>query len=385
LNKRDPGFASKHTPISRQLKDAGYETAISGKWHLPGHAGEEAWGFDEYSLLGGYFRPFEGEITWDGLWFSWSKASHTFYDTAVIGKNPGLYPALYWHGAVVENGELLPSGPDTFAPDQNQAFALDFLRREREAPFFLYYPMVLPHDPWLGAPDPDNPGARTSAGFLPLITRLEYYLDELISTLKEEGLWDNTVIIFTADNATLGNGKGSCSELGVRVPLIVAGGPVNGRGQSDALVDFTDIYPTLLELAGIDASPTGDRPGLSFLPALIGEDHEGKEFIFSYLDMERTVRNREYMMDGSGGIWECSSDGNLLNYQALEEGAEAKAIREELQHVANAYPLPSPNEFSKERMQKADRRQAEPGHHWTTFRAWEAGEAWKENPRRFKE
>ena len=394
LSKPDRDFASRHKPIPRVLKEAGYETAISGKWHLPGNAGEEAWGLDEYSLLGGYFRPFDGDITWNGLWFSWSKASHTFYDTAVIGQNRGKYPALYWHGAVVENGELLPSGPDVFAPDQCQAFALDFISRERSGPFFLYYPMVLPHDPFLGAPDPDRPGERTGPGFLSLLERVEYYLDELVGTLKEEGLWENTILVFTGDNATLANGKGSCSELGVRVPLVVAGGPVSARGVSDALVDFTDIYPTIMEMAGLDPEILDGLDGQSFYPALQGkvhaakkgpgQDYPGKEYIFSYLDLQRTVRNRDYMMDGTGGIWKCSPNGNILDYEPMEEGPETEKIRAELLRIAENYPLPTEKHFRKERLDQSNRPSAEqwPSHHSTTLHAWKKGNAWIDNERR---
>ncbi len=382
LSRPARDFASQHIPIPKMLKDAGYETAIAGKWHLPGNAGEEAWGLDEYSLLGGYFRPFDGDITWDGLWFSWSEASFTFYDTAVIGQNPGKYPALYWHGAVVENGKLLPSGPNTFAPDLCQEFALDYVKRERDKPFFLYYPMVLPHDPWLGAPDPENPGERTELGFLSLLERVEYYVNELVVTLKEEGLWDNTIIIFTGDNATLSNGKGSCSELGVREPLILAGGPIKGRGSSDALVDFTDLYPTILAMAGLDPENVKGLDGQSFTPALEGKAYAGKDHIFSYLDLERTIRTREYMMDGRGGIWKCSENGNLLDYEPLEEGPETEKIRAELMQYMEAYPLPTEEVFGKKRMDQVQPKQPWPSHHNTTMAAWKNGNAWMDNERR---
>ena len=382
LSQYDPNFAMLHKPLSKVLKQHGYETAISGKWHLPGNAGQDEYGLDEYSLLGGYFRPFEKSIVWEGLWFSWTAASKTFYDKAVIGRNRGRYPALYWNGCVVENGKLLPSDSNTYAPDLCQEFALDFIKRKRDDPFFLYYPMVLPHDPWFGTPDTEKPGSRTEPGFSAQIKRVEYYVDELVQTLREEDIYKNTIVILTADNATLANGKGSCSELGVRVPLIVFGGPVKTRGITDVLVDFSDIYPTVMEVAGIDASGMKDLDGVSFAPLLVEDAFEGKEYIFSFLDLERTIRTRDYMMDGSGGIWKCDASGNLLDYVPMEESAETEQIRSELVKIVEQYPLPSEADFGKDRIESARRNYIWPSHHPTTLAAFRNGDEWMHNERR---
>lgn len=385
LSRHDPDFAKKHSPFPKVLKDAGYETAISGKWHLPGDAGQEEYGLDEYSLLGGYFRPFEEPVVWEGLWFSWTEASKTFYDKAEIGRNRGKYPALYWNGCVVENGELLPSDSLTYAPDLCQDFALDFITRERGNPFFLYYPIVLPHDPWFGAPDPENPGSRTEPGFPSQIVRMEYYVNELVQTLKQKGLYENTIVFLTADNATLGNGKGSCSELGVRVPLIVFGGAVKARGVSENLVDFSDMYPTVLEMAGIENYENEGRDGVSFGPVLKDQSFTGRDFIFSYLDMERCVRTKEYMMDGIGGIWKCSSNGNLLDYKPQPEGPETELIREKLLGLIEGYKLPDEGEFSRERIESATNPYPWPSLHPTTLFAFKNGDEWMNNPRRIRE
>ncbi|WP_299548081.1 sulfatase-like hydrolase/transferase [Seonamhaeicola sp.] len=385
LNTNDPNFAKKHTPMSKVLKDVGYETAISGKWHLPGHAGQEAYGLDAYSLLGGYFRPFEGDVVWDGLWFSWSQASKTFHDKAVIGSKRGQYPALYWNGCVIENGKLQPSDATTFAPDICQKFALDFVTRKRDKPFFLYYPMVLPHDPWFGTPDSSSPTGRTEPGFNEQIKRLEYYVDELIQTLKDADIYDNTIVFFTADNATLANGKGTCSELGVRVPLIVFGGPIKHRDVSDVMIDFTDMYPTVLEMAGIDVSHMKSLDGKSFKPVLEQKAYEGKGYVFSFLDMQRTVRTKDYMMDGSGGIWKCAPSGNLLDYKPLEESENTKEIRVSLEKLIEPYTLPTADQFGENRIQRATKKYVWPSLEWTTLEAFKNGDNWMYNDRRKRE
>lgn len=382
LSRTDNDFAKQHKPFSKVLKDNGYETAISGKWHLPGNAGQEEYGFDEYSLLGGYFRPFEGDVVWDGLWFSWKNAAETFRDKAIIGKNNQKYPALYWNGCVVDNGKLLPSDENTFAPDLNQEFALEYISRKREKPFFLYYPMVLPHDPWLGTPVPGKPGVRTEPGIGPLVTRVDYYVNELVNALKEKGLYENTVVFLTADNATLANGKGTCSELGVRVPLIIFGGPVKAKGVSEVMVDFADMYPTVLEVAGINPNQVEELDGVSFEPVLADKEFKGKDFLFSFLDWERTVRNKEYMMDGSGGIYKCSPSGNILDYKSLPEDEKTQAIRTNFLNNIEKYKLPSTDDFSEERLESAKNNIAWKTHNPTTVKAVKNGDNWVNDERR---
>ncbi|MFC2113469.1 sulfatase-like hydrolase/transferase [Bacteroidota bacterium] len=382
LRRRDPDFASNHVPISKVLKDNGYETAVSGKWHLPGSPRQEEYGMDEYSLLGGYFGGGGLEHTHEGYWFSWSDAGKNIYDSAVIGQNRGLSAALYWWGPVIENDELLPSDSNTYAPDLCQDFAIDFIARERDKPFFLYYPVVLPHDPWFQTPDPENPGQRTEQGFDSQLRYVEYYLDELVNTLKENDLYENTVILFTADNATLQNGKGSCSEFGVRVPLVVFGGPVKARGVSDVLVDLTDMYPTISELAGVDVDSMENLDGKSLKPLLDGEQFTGKEYIFSYVDLEQTVRTKEYMMDGSGGIWKCAESGNLLDYTPMEENAKTEQIRSELMAIISQYPPPTVEEFGERRFERVKPDYPWKEHHPTTLDAYLAGDTWMFHPRR---
>lgn len=384
VNTRNDNFAVDHKPISKVLKENGYETAISGKWHLSGFADDEAWGWDEYSLQGCYYHP-KDDIVWDGLWFSWTKPAYTFPETAIIGKNNAKYPAMYWNGAVVENGKLLPSDATTYAPALCQKFSIDFIKRDHKNPFFLYYPIVLPHDPWMGTPDPNNPGQRTNPGFNSLIKQVEIYIDELISTLKKTGAYENSIVILTADNATLRNGKGNCSELGVRVPLIIAGGKLKKKGITNYLVDFSDFYPTIMDIAGIKAPKEPDLNGVSFYPLLEGKNQKEKEYIFSYLDMERTVRNKNYMMDGSGGIWECAADGNILDYAAMPENDATKKIRSEFMSIIEKYPLPTVEIFGKKKIEESTNKHKWPSPHPSMVKAISEQDEWMNNPRRLEE
>lgn len=340
LRGAENNFASQHKPISKTLKEHDYITGISGKWHLPGSVGQLEYGWDEYSMLGGYIGQPEEDTIWDGPWFSWDDCTTYFHDKAIIGKNQQKYPSLHWNGAVIENGKLLPSDENTFAPALNQAFALDFIRRHKDKPFYLYYPCVLPHKPWVKVPA-GKPGMPAQ------VLHAESYLYQIVDTLKTEGIYDNTIVFFTADNATQGYGKGTTSEIGVRVPLIVFGGPVKARGTTKAMVDFADMYPTQLEYAGIDPATIPGLDGKSFKAILDGKSTSGKELLFSYNDAFRTVRSEDYMMDGSGGIWRCAPSRNPIDYKPLPINPESEEIREKFLKRIENYPQPKQEDFKK--------------------------------------
>lgn len=361
-------FAALHKPVSKVMQENGYRTGITGKWHLPGYVYEPDYGWDEWSMLGGYIGPNNLNVVWDGPWFEWGSCTEYVHEKAVIRQNKRKYPSLHWNGCVIENGKLLPSDAETYAPDLNQQFALDFIERNRERPFYLYYPCVLPHRPWMKTPE-GLPGMESNVRIG--IT----YLEQLVNKLKETGLYDNTIVFFTADNATQGYGKAVTSELGVRVPLIVFGGPIKARGVTKALVDFADMYPTTLALAGIDPATVSGLDGQSFKPVLDGEATAGKPFIFSYNDAFRTVRTRSHMMDGSGGIWKCVPSGNILDYNNITKRPEANQVREELLGLIERYPAPAQDQFKKP-LYKRGKPPKWPTTDFATMRYLKIGDQW---------
>ena len=122
------------------------------------------------------------------------------------------------------------------------------------------------------------------------------------------------------------------------------------------MVDFADMYPTLLDYAGVDSKTITGLDGKSFFPLLEVKPFKRKEYIFSYLEMERTVRSKGYMMDGSGGIWRCSSNGNILDYEAVAESDETWKIRTEFMNYIKQFPIPTVEKFDKARIEKATRK-----------------------------
>lgn len=166
------------------LQAAGYETAIVGKWQLGGdHDQIKAFGWDEYCMLNGT-RPIDPK----------AKPYRN-------GKE------RYWQArGVIANGEYYQTEKD-YGPDMVNEYAVDFIKRERDKPFFLYYPMILPHSPW--TPTPDSKGGAKSGE---KICEVQYFKDNIeyidvlvgrvVQALEEAGVRENTIIMFTGDNGS---------------------------------------------------------------------------------------------------------------------------------------------------------------------------------------
>ncbi len=202
-----------------------------------------------------------------------------------------------------------------YAPDRINQAALDFVRENRDRPFFLYYPTVIPHLALhvpedsvreyaaLGWEDP--PFARPRGGYTPhftpraayaaMITRLDTYVGRILDLLEELGLEESTLVVFTSDNGTthlkeevdydffesvrpLRGLKGSLYEGGVRVPLIVRWpGKIRAGSVSDFRTGFEDWLPTLQELAG--GEPV-ESDGASLAGLLQGGAPPEREYLY---------------------------------------------------------------------------------------------------------
>jgi arylsulfatase A-like enzyme len=301
--KGEKGYvlSDDHLIFAQPLKKAGYATAICGKWQLAGTREEH--GFDE--------------------WCMW-EATEAF-DGPVEGKPPkGRLPgraARYWHPAIVRNGVQLDTSDNDYGPNIFTDFALDFAERHKDEPFLVYYPMVLPHltwdfdaNPqvlgWVAPPELDEKGRWTSRKSEPTLKANVEYIDHLVGRIAKQleklGLRDNTIIMLTADNGTAGYGKNQLpQEKGPRVTMVVnCPGIVKPIGASDALVDFTDIMATLVDLSGASLPDGYVADGRSFAPILRGEKKHVREWIFTYLRDKRFLRDTRWLLDGEGVFWD---------------------------------------------------------------------------------
>ena len=180
--------------------------------------------------------------------------------------------------------------------------------------------MCLPHatfdferkkNGYVAPPLLDETGAVRKGKGAPTLEADVQYIDHLVGRIvqhqEKEGLREQTVILFTGDNGTAGYGKGRVEvERGRRVPLIVNGpGLIKPIGASDELVDFSDVLPTVAGLAGISLPKDYVIDGHSFAPLLAGQPYTGREWIFSYLGNKRMLRDKRWLLDGKGQLFDC--------------------------------------------------------------------------------
>lgn len=332
-------FLNQFTTLGTMMKAAGYQTAITGKWQLPGTAAEG--GFDEYCLWEDY-DGFDGPVE---------------DETMVL---PGR-SARYWHPSIVQNGKPIPTGSDDYGPDYFADFIQDYTSRHRDVPFFIYYPMCLPHASWdfernqhsyLPTPKIDDQGNRIPGEQTPPSLRANVeYIDALVgrieANLKRQGLLENTIILFTGDNGTDGYGKGNLwQERGPRVPFIAYGpGHVKPRGARPELIDFSDVLPTLADLADHPLPDPQTVDGESFEWVLAGTPGTPRSFIFAPYGTHKMVRTEQWLLDGEDRLWFCGDHRDEVGYLNMTDRKKPAAIAafRQLQEIADRYPLPPPD------------------------------------------
>ncbi|QDT63745.1 sulfatase-like hydrolase/transferase [Calycomorphotria hydatis] len=257
-------FDPNTVTLADRFHAGGYHTAIVGKWHLglesPNTPNER--GFD-------HFHGFLGDMMDDYY-------HHRRHDINYMRLNEEVID------------------PEGHATDLFTDWTCDYLdsRRDQEQPFFLYLAYNAPHTPiqppqeWYEKVKQREPGMTDRrAKLVALIEHLDEGIGQVLDHLEELKMADNTLVVFSSDNGgKLGvganngpwrDGKGSMYEGGIRVSTCaVWPGKIasNSRTEFEALT--MDLYPTLLEAAGIEVKPEADLDGRSFLPTLLGEGQQ---------------------------------------------------------------------------------------------------------------
>lgn len=277
-----PGAKSAdEQPIARLLKQGGYATGMAGKWRQVGETPRD-WGYDEYTT-----DPTAG---------GW-----------------------YWRNTHFQNGQEVTKPADSYAPDVVHAFAIDFLRRHKEQPFFFYYSMHHVHTPIQHTPDSPKGAADGDARYDDNIAYMDKQVGAVVAELERLGLREKTIVMFAGDNGTaldfptpihgrLINGrKGTMLEGGSRVPFIASWPGVTPAGKvCEDIISFADPHATLLELARLKAPAGLKFDGRSFAPQLRGERGTPREWAYAQLGHRWFVRERGYKMDESGALFDMS-------------------------------------------------------------------------------
>jgi len=294
--------------IARTLKQAGYATGMAGKWRQVGGTPGE-WGFDEWltdPTAGGWF----------------------------------------WKNSYTKNGEEITTPQEVYCPDACMDFTLDFMRRNKDKPFYFYFPTHLIHGPILKTPDskPD-----TKDFYEDNVAYLDKQVGQIAAELDKLGLRENSLIVFAGDNGTARYGadqsvingrkingmKGTLLEGGSRVPLIAnwKGTTPAGRVTND-LVDFSDFYATFASLAGAKMPEGVAFDSCSFAPELLGKKGAPRDWVFVQLGPKWYVREQGFKLTESGELFDMS-DAPFVEKPVAPDSVDpaAAAARQRLQAV----------------------------------------------------
>ena len=324
------------------LQDAGYKTAIVGKWGLGAPLTEGIPNKNGFDFFYGY---------------NCQRQAHQLYP-----KHLWINEDKDWlNNEIIAPGTKLDKGVDLFAlesyqkydqkdyaPAKMQTEVLRFIEENKNQPFFMYYASPLPHlplqvpqeyveryvkifgneEPYIG----DKgyfPNRYPHAAYAGMITYLDDQVGEIVAKLKELGIYENTLIVFTSDNGpsytggvdaeffnsanpfpnNYGRTKGFTYEGGIRVPMIASWpGKIEAGSVTDHISAFWDVLPTFSEL--VKAKDPEGIDGISFLPTLIG-GKEQVEHDFLYWEFPSYQGQQAVRMGDWKGIRKDIFKGNM--------------------------------------------------------------------------
>lgn len=242
------GINAEETTVAEQLKRAGYATGIVGKWHL----GE----WEEFNPVHHGFDHFYGFMEYD------DKAE-----------------AIYRNKEIVEK---VKSKTDGVHSPKLLAAGIEFIKANKDRPFFLYYASPLPHTKW--KPNEKFAGTSKQGTYGDVVQEIDWQVGGLMDTLDELGLADNTLVVYASDNGPqlnvdghgsagiLRDGKWTNFEGGIRVPCIMRWpGKIAAGSRNSEIVGVIDMLPTFSAMAGVEVPSDRVVDGRNILPYMLGK------------------------------------------------------------------------------------------------------------------
>ena len=234
-----------------------------------------------------------------------------------MGRNT---PDRYWNPRYCRNGEFVQGRPEQYGPDLTHEFLVDFMRRHRERPFFVYYSAVLAHTPFMRTPDtkPSTKGhAHRSSSTWCITSTSRWAGSSRTSTSSacattRSSCSPRTMAPMASRSAPFAASpsvgiKGDVAEGGVREPLIVNCPALVPAGRvCPDLTDFTDIFPTVLELAGVPPPPNLKLDGRSIAPQILGRPGNPREWVYAQLAGDYFIADHRFKLYGNGKLVDIS-------------------------------------------------------------------------------
>ena len=269
----------------------GYRNCIVGKWHLGHHLAFLPLqnGFHEYLGL-----PYSNDmwpVDFDGQPATKEKAPHKM-----------TYPPLPLIHGNEKIKEIRTLDDQASLTTSYTEYAVDFIARNRNNPFFLYFAHSMPHVP-LSVSDKFK-GKSKQGLYGDVIMEIDWSVGEILLALEKNGLSDNSLVIFTSDNGpwlNFGNhagsagglreGKGCSWEGGQRVPCIISwSGRIPTGTICNNMASTIDILPTLCHITGAEL-PEKKIDGINILPLLVGNFEANPRDVFFYFFRKNSLEN----------------------------------------------------------------------------------------------
>lgn len=288
----DWGLPPNEITIAKMLKQAGYQTAAIGKWHL-GHLPEYLptnHGFDYY-----YGIPYSNDMD----------------PTTDLGHfNSTTDPKIeYFDVPIMRNNEVIerPADQHTITKRYTEE-SLKFIKENRDEPFFLYLAHTMPHVPLFASEDFKGISERGIYG--DVVQEIDWSVGQIRKALEEQGLAGNTYVIFTSDNGPwsvlrqhggsaglLFGAKGTSYEGGMRVPAIVwSPGNVDPQVVTD-IGSTLDLLPTIAALTDVEVPDDRIIDGFDISPVFLkGKEGPRKELIYYHGTKVFAARKGDYKL-----------------------------------------------------------------------------------------
>jgi arylsulfatase A len=249
---------SNQKTFGNLFKENGYKTAIVGKWQLNGIKIKAV----DKNISQDNRRPYEFGFDEYSLW--------QLTKTKDLGER-------FANPLIEQNGKFLPRNENAYGPDVVSDYAVDFIKRNKDNPFFIYYPMLLVHDPFV--PTPDSPewqsletrSKKDNKYFVDMVAYMDKIIGKIVDELEAQGIAENTLLLFVGDNGThpriisqtengsIRGGKGNTISHGVNVPMVASWPSIIEKSKSySGLVNFNDFYATFSDILNVENAGDGE-------------------------------------------------------------------------------------------------------------------------------